>query len=97
MKRSSGSARAPRAAVDAPSDASSEITIEDRQRAYRDLRSTTCACGARKTARQSLCRRHYFALPGGMRHALYDVDLYPSVYKRALEYLKLTGEPKEAA
>lgn len=79
--------------------ASSRVTLDDGIRAHRDRLRTTCACGARKPANHSLCRRHHFALPDGMRQALYGADTYtyPAAYKRALEYLKLTAEPKGAA
>lgn len=61
---------------------------------YRELGATTCACGATKKARQTFCRVHYFALPVGMREALYDVDGYVEAYRAACEKLGLK-EPAE--
>lgn len=38
----------------------------------RELAGDVCFCGARKTPRQTFCRRHYFALTPMMRAALYN-------------------------
>lgn len=72
-------------------EAVEEITMQERKRAYHDLRGTKCACGARKQVRQSLCRLHYFALPEGMRRDLYQEADYPAHYKAALKHLGLVG------
>lgn len=58
-----------------------------------ELVGTTCRCGARKVARQTFCRAHYFRLPAGMRNALYDGmgQGYEDAYGRAAEFLHLPG------
>ena len=53
-----------------------------------NLRSLTCACGAWKATRRSMCRAHYFALPEGMRDALRARcgEGYEEAYTRALQF-----------
>jgi len=66
--------------------------------AIADLRSTTCACGARKTSRQTFCRRDYFRLPVGMREALYARigEGYEAHYAAALKFLELESPALKA-
>lgn len=63
---------------------------------YRELRGTTCACGATKKGRQSFCRACYFRLPKGTQRELYEVEGYPETYRRACGLLGLR-EPAERA
>lgn len=52
-----------------------------------NLRGTECVCGARKTARQSFCRRHYFGLPLGMRERLYEeIPAYYEHFEAACDH-----------
>jgi hypothetical protein len=56
----------------------------------RELQRTQCYCGAKKRAKQTFCRREYFALPVAMRSALYQgiFDGYVEAYDAARKYLE---------
>lgn len=74
----------------APTPESPPLTPEQHRAIYQNLRGAVCVCSAHKTARQSFCRSHYFALPVGLRRQLYEVDRYPETFARACAHLNLS-------
>lgn len=62
----------------------------NRQDLLASLMSTVCpACGQEKHVRNTLCRKHYYSLPGDMRKALYHRlgAGYEEAVAAALEFL----------
>lgn len=64
----------------------------------RELLGDSCFCGVRKQARQTFCRRHYFALNKPMRQALYAHmgQGYEEAYSAARRFLQAKPASQEA-
>lgn len=65
----------------------------------KELGGTKCACGQKKTARQTFCKGHYFGLPKGMRDRLYDPvgEGYVEAYRAACKHLNLQPAGEEVS
>jgi hypothetical protein len=72
-------------------DAKAPRTVDQQRAILAELCGDVCACGARKTKRQTFCRSHYFRLPGGLRERLYHgIPEYYDAYEEACTFLHLT-------
>jgi hypothetical protein len=65
---------------------------------YNELLGIICRCGCKKSARQTFCRRCYFALPGELRRNLYRLigNGYEEAYAVAVRFLKGDDKATEA-
>lgn len=63
----------------------------------RELKGTTCQCGADKKSMQTFCTPCFFHLPRHMRHALYDKigEGYEEAYTAALQHVREDLEGKD--
>lgn len=63
----------------------------------RELKGTTCQCGADKKSMQSFCVACYFHLPRELRHRIYDKigEGYEEAYKASVD--ALNAAEREAA
>lgn len=68
----------------------------DRKSILADFLGTKCVCGRPKAARQSHCRRCYFALPMPMRAALYRRfgEGYEAAFMASVQFLRGEQSPE---